>query len=178
MKPAKTCEKFKRTMGEWRERLGRVSEADFVRAPAEGAWSLGRICHHLSFAHTMLMEGAAACAGDGAQARGGSAMAAIMCWVGSFPPTRFKIPPDISEHLSKMGNPDELSKSDALAALDEMERTMNELCDKVAAAPKSQRVEHFAAGWLTAAQWYQVAEMHLRHHLRQLKRTERALASA
>ena len=41
-------------------------------------------------------------------------------------------------------------------------------------APKSRRFKH-AAARLNAAQWYQIAEMHLRHHLRQLTRAERAL---
>ena len=45
----------------------------------------------------------------------------------------------------------------------------------IAAADPKLRKRHPVAGFLNAQQWYAFSEMHMRHHLRQLKRIEKQL---
>jgi len=42
--------------------------------------------------------------------------------------------------------------------------------ETVRSAPKDARRKHWAGGWFSARQWYQSVEMHMRHHMRQMKR--------
>ncbi len=167
--------KFDRTVAQWRERLGAISEADFGRAPANGGWNTGQVCHHISMASAKLLGGARACAENTGEERGFSFLPALITAIGSFPPAKIKVPSDLPEDWQHLGHPDPTSKAVALKMLDGMEQEMRELCEPVDRASTTLRRKHPAGGWPHARQWYQFAEMHLRHHLRQLGRLEKEL---
>ena len=48
--------------------------------------------------------------------------------------------------------------------------------EKLAGDPLSGKVKHPGLGYFDAAQWYQFADIHIRHHLRQLPRMEEKLS--
>jgi hypothetical protein len=171
MKPDKTLRKFEQTLGAWRERLGPRSDEDFAKPPADGGWTIGQVCNHISAASDMMLRGAEACAQGAGEKKGFSPMPAFMTFIGSFPPGRFKVPPALKE----LANPSPISKAQAIERLDAIENKVRALQESVAAAPKDIKSKHPAAGWLNASQWYQITEMHMRHHLRQLGRIEKSL---
>ncbi|MHC4493171.1 MAG: DUF1569 domain-containing protein, partial [Planctomycetota bacterium] len=87
-----------------------------------------------------------------------------------FPPFRLKVPSNLPDHLKRASDPDSPPKAEALERFATVARRTRDLCDAVAAAPRGLRSKHPAVGWVNARQWYQLSEMHMRHHLRQLRR--------
>ena len=173
MKADRVQRKFESTLATWRARLGPRPEADFGRRPAGGGWCLGQVCDHLKSASDLLLGEAEKCARGEGERKGAQVMPAMITLFGSLPPGRFKVPD--KPELRKLAEPRELTKDAALECLGAMGKRVTELRDPGAAAPRNLRRRHPAAGWMNAVQFYQVAEMHLRHHLRQLARIERAL---
>ena len=163
--------KTEKTYAVWREVLEGRGEQDYGRAPAAGGWTLGQLCDHVTLVSSAFLDAVEALTRGEGEERRGSFLAAAMCAVGSFPPFRLKVPPNLPDEVKRAADPDPLPRADALERFDAVARRTRELCDAVAAAPRRLRSEHPAAGWVNARQWYQLSEMHMRHHLRQLKRT-------
>ena len=167
--------KFERTVVAWRDRLGAIPEEVFAKQPADNGWSAGQICHHLSMASERLLAGARACTQSDGEQRGFSFLPALITSMGTFPPAKIKVPDNLPEDWKPLASPEPTAKSTALEMLAVMEREMRELREPVDTASPKLRREHPAGGWMHARQWYQIAEMHLRHHLRQLGRLEKEL---
>jgi len=162
--------KTEKTCALWREDLESRDEQDYGRAPPAGGWTLGQLCDHVTLASNTFLDAVEALTRGEGEERRGSLLAAVMCGVGSFPPFRLKVPPNLPDEIKRAANPDSLPGTDALERFAAIARRTRDLCDTVAATPRRLRSEHPVAGWVNARQWYQLSEMHMRHHLRQLKR--------
>lgn len=172
MDPRKVLAKAEETHARWREALQGRDEGDFERTPAGGGWSLGQVSDHVTLVSSAFLDAVEALARGEGEERGGSFRAALVCGVfRSFPPLRLKVPPNLPDEVKRAATPDSLSRAEALERFETVARRARELCDRVAAAPPRLRLEHPVLGWANARQWYQLSEMHMRHHLRQLKRT-------
>jgi len=168
----KVLAKTERTYALWREDLESRDGEDFGRAPAAGGWSLGQISDHVTLVSSAFLEAAEALTRGEGEERGGGFLAAVMCGVfRSFPPFRLKVPPNLPDEVMRAADPDSLPKAEALERFAAVLRRTRDLCGAVAAAPRRLRLEHPVLGWVNARQWYQLSEMHMRHHLRQLRRT-------
>jgi hypothetical protein len=171
MDPRKVLDKTEKTYAIWRNATESRDEQDFARAPDDGGWSLGQLCDHVSLVSSAFLDAAKALARGEGEERGGSFLAAVMCGVfRSFPPVRLKVPTNLPDEVKRAAAPDSLAKADALERLATVMQRTRILCDAVAAAPRGLRSEHPVLGWINARQWYQLSEMHMRHHLRQLRR--------
>ncbi|MHC4931015.1 MAG: DinB family protein [Planctomycetota bacterium] len=166
---------FEKTHATWRAALERGDEESYGAEQGAGGWTLGQICDHVAGTSQAFLDGAELLARGEGEERGGGMFAFLMCEViNGFPPFRFKVPPNLPASYARVAAPESISKAEALERLDAVARRTREMCDAVAAAPKNFRSKHPAAGWLNARQWYQMSEMHMRHHLRQLRRIEKA----
>jgi len=168
--------KLEKTCGQWQAALEGHDEGCFTKAAKPGAWTLGQVCDHVTRASRIFLDSAQAlCAGVG-ETHSGSLFTGLTFGVfRSLPPLRFRVPADLPEEFAKLEAPDPMTRAAAqerFAAI--LDRTRG-LCEGVNAAPRSLRSNHPAAGWLNALQWYQLSEMHMRHHLRQLRRLEKTL---
>jgi len=170
MSPDKILRKFETTYRTWLARLEPLDDEAFEREPDDGGWSVGRICHHIGSVSDMLLENADLCAkGDGVDKRF-QFLPAMLSTVGSLPPARIKVP-DLPAELRHLSCPEPMTKAGGIARLEAVAERMRSLSAAVAAASPRVRREHPAGGWLNARHWYHMTEMHLRHHLRQLRRT-------
>jgi len=171
----RTLRKHAATYSEWKKTLEGTDGDVFGRDPGERAWKLGEVCDHvLETSRAFLDQAEALARGARGEERRGGVFAAIMSTVGTLPPMRVKVP-TLPPELSRIAQPEGLGKEEALrgfAALDERTRA---LAPEVAAAPRRLRAKHPVLGWFNAAGWFQLSEMHLRHHLRQLRRMRKAL---
>lgn len=57
----------------------------------------------------------------------------------------------------------------------ELKRQANALCERIKSANAGGKTEHPGLGWFGAADWYRFAEMHLRHHFRQMERIDKSI---
>lgn len=170
MKPEKTLRKLDRTVAVWRSRLEPLDEDAFARRPEGGGWTVGQICHHLGTVAELLLGNAEQCAAGDGRDMGFQWFPGIMAFIGSIPPTRIKVP-DLPEDLRQVSQPDQITRADALASIDGMVERMRSMRSAVEASSPRCRRKHPAGTWMNSVQWFQLNEMHLRHHLRQLART-------
>jgi len=170
MKAEKILQKFETTYQNWRSKLESFDDAAFQRPPENGGWSAGQVCCHVSDVSDSMLANLEQCAQGDAEDRGFSFLPAMITAVGSLPPAKIKVPTGLPPEYQHFAKPQPMAKADALARLDGIAARMRELRPKVEGASKRMRRKHPAGGWLHAQQWYQMNEMHLRHHLRQLGR--------
>ena len=169
MDPKKLLAKLETTAATWRTALEGHGDDAFAR-DRQGRWTLGQICDHVVNTSDTFLNGAEALTRGEGEEHGGSAFAWVMTRIGSFPPFRFKVPPNLPPAFQRLASPQSITKAEALDRFDTVLQRTRSLCDAVASAPTGLRSKHPAAGWVNAAQWYQLSEMHMRHHLRQLRR--------
>jgi hypothetical protein len=165
-----------RTCGLWDDALGHIEPDAFAQQTGASDWTLGQVCDHVLTISELFLDGAEALARNRGETRPGSLFGKFICLLGSFPPVRIKPPTDLPIEFRCAAKPDSIRKDVALARFDAVTRRTQELHDAVEASPRALRSQHPAAGWINAQQWYQLSEMHMRHHLRQLRRIEKALA--
>lgn len=171
----KVLAKIEKTEAAWNEALQRRTEDCFAKPRGDGEWTLGQACDHVTAVSMGFLDAAEALTrGEGEERRAGL-MTTMMVGMGSLPPARFKVPPNLPPEFAKFAHPDPLTKAEALERFATVADRHKSLYEAVAAAPPRLRSKHPAAGWVNAAQWYKLSEMHMRHHLRQLRRIEKEL---
>jgi len=91
--------------------------------------------------------------------------------MGGLPPMRIRVPVEkLPPELHIFAKPEQRSKPEGLARLAGVVEQMRTLAGVVDGSTKTCRRHHPASGWLNALQWFQMTEMHMRHHLRQVDR--------
>lgn len=173
MEPRKVFRRFDDSLRSWRERLERFTDEQFEARPAPRVWTPGQVYHHVATVTDLLVGEALACARGEGERRWGL-LPTLFCWWGSFPPVRIRLK-DVPDEFSGAVDPVQIDRVRAALELTRMEETMRSALDSVEQAPRGIRRRHFAVGWFDAPQWYQLAEMHLRHHERQMRRIEKAV---
>ena len=156
--------------------IEQFDEQFFQRKPEKGGWSLAQIMDHIAATTERCVSNALLCA-EGKGERGKSGVGpAIFSMMGSFPPIKItvrKIPPG----LNALYEPRQIKKGEAIDSLNRSIDRMQMALPIVQRASRSVRLKHWAGGWFNATQWLHSAEMHAKHHLRQVKRTLKQLES-
>lgn len=169
MKPGTSLAKFETSHAEWVSVVSSLSPYAVVRRPPNGGWTIGQVCDHVGVVAETLLGQAERCANGEGERRSTSWMAKLLFAYGSFPPIRIKLPELPAEHRA-IGQPEELDRDEALARLDRVAQRMRDLVEPVARSDPGAKLPHPAEFWLNAETFYQCNEMHVRHHLRQLRR--------
>lgn len=171
MHPNDVLAKYERTHAAWVARLAALPEDAFDRAPPAGAggWTIGQVGDHLGRVADLLLGGAETCAQGEGERRGFQFGPWFMCAMGSFPPIKIR-PKKVDAEMQALLEPESFTKDQFVARLEQDIERARGLVDAVAAADPAIRGTHPVGVRPNARQWYQMAEMHLRHHLRQLDR--------
>jgi len=168
--------KFERTYATWREVIERTDAECFAKDLGAGQWTLGQACDHVTGVSLAFLEKAQAMANGEGEVHSGGLMPLIAFeWIGSLPPVRFKVPENLPPEYAHFARPESIDKGETIRRFEQVAEQQRALCQPVAATNPKMRMKHPAAGWLTAKQWYRGSEMHMRHHLRQLRRIEQKL---
>lgn len=164
---------FETTAAIWKEWLGKYGEDEFVRIPDDGGWSIGQVYYHLVHGTRQyhFRQIAQCLEGRGTVIAGGKKFPGrVMFALGSFLPVRVTVPP--SEAYTPKQPAGIASMKAGLEALCD---GMRETAPLIRNAAPDMKAAHRVLGFLNAAEWYQLVEMHFRHHLRQKKRIDRFL---
>jgi hypothetical protein len=167
---------FEKIANIWLDALNGYTEQQFALKPDAHSWSIGQVYYHLVKGTRAfhLQQIARCCEGkDVETGKGKSIPGKLTYLLGSFPPMKITVPPSES-YTPKQ--PD--SRESIRAELTALMATMREDEQKVAAAPEDQKTNHRGFGYLNAHEWYQLVEMHFRHHLRQKARIDAFLKTA
>ncbi|CAI6062448.1 DinB family protein [Cohnella sp. JJ-181] len=188
MNTKETLRKFEDTVNGYIQELEGFSLEQLLWKPAEDEWSLGQMHMHLILsAQFMQLRNAALCLAPnsdlGGSPTGKTEQGEKMFKEGSFPPERVQVPPS-----PQYTPPQPESKEQIVDGLRETVNRMKEIEPVVAAAfdrdaqdlsepgkgtayeLAHNTVAHPRLGGLNALEWFQLIEMHYRHHLLQKKR--------
>ena len=169
-----TYPKLEQVIEIYLEALNEYSEEQFQHKQNEDTWSIGQIYEHLlSSSYQLFFKKIDACLRQqhGSLEGEKNTDGVKMFSYGSFPPIKIKVPE------AWQGPPPVAKPKDSYpAALNQFLTDAYRKGEEVANDTAGYKTNHVVLGMLTAAEWYQLLEMHYRHHLRQKKELEHFLS--
>jgi hypothetical protein len=171
MSAEEILKKYEAHTQHWLENLNEYTEENFIRKPTANEWSISQVYSHIAEVTDKCVSNALLCAQNKGETGHAGIGPAIFSWMGSFPPVKMKIK-KIPEGMETIYQPKEIDKQEAKNMLEAVLEKMKSAMEKIKSADRNQRIEHWAGGWFNALQWFQSAEMHIRHHLRQKRRID------
>lgn len=163
----KSLTRFESVHHTWGSALRNYSLEQLLKKPSPTEWSLGQLYVHLIQSTLKFhLVHAGTCQASATNKGKRKNMKGIMTYhvLGSFPPIKITVP----------GSPEytPLQPASKEQLVQDLARTLGAMKafeGKVATGNAGGKVSHPAFAWLDAGEWYQMVEMHWRHHLRQKK---------
>lgn len=159
---------IKKICSVYRKKLESYPVADFQQTPDNGGWSYSEVYDHIFDASLLSLIPMEACiAGNGEKHKTVFAVKLIL-FFGMFPPAKkFKVPKRLESRVKKINH------EQAVQWIDRFLLQLEKDFPGVATADPALKTLHPRLGYLNASQWLRVIEIHLNHHLKQLKRIEK-----
>lgn len=158
----------KNTTAAYRKRLQEVQSEKFDLSPADGGWSYAEVYAHIFDLSILSLEAIDRCLSGDAKQRKTPFITRAILFFGAFPPAiKFKVPKQFESRVRK------ISIAEANQLINEFERQLQPYAEKVKTALPNQKTAHPRLGYLNAEQWLRFIEIHLNHHLKQLKRIDK-----
>lgn len=175
MNTAETLQQFEKIANHYLHELDNFSLEQLKRQPNEDQWSLGQMVQHLiNSALYMQLRNIELCMTQTADSIVSSEEmtreGAAVFEQGSFPPLRIHVPPS-PQYTPKQ--PDSIEQ--LIQGLNTVIQRMKEIEPMLGKASKQHKVSHPRFGALDANEWFQLIEMHYRHHLLQMVRLKQWL---
>lgn len=140
--------------------------------PAGGVWSICQMYDHLILVAFEYLENVEACAiTKEEQILGKTAFGENLFKNGGFPPIKIKLPDELNAPPNNSDCNEVL-----MSRLEQVEKKMRYWQWKVNQINPNYKVKHGGFGWLNAREWYDLVDMHFRHHLRQKSDLEDRIA--
>lgn len=137
----------------------------------QGVWSLGQMYSHVILVAFEYLGNVEACAAATEEQKLGKTEAGEHLYkLRGFPPIKIKLR-DVPGNTPSNSE----SKEDLMRGLDQVLQKMSEWEGKVNEINPNYKVKHDGFGWLNAREWYDLVDMHFRHHLRQKSELEQKL---
>lgn len=152
------------------QRLRNYTEEAIHFKPSAEAWSICQVTDHCLAVANEYLDAAEACETGESREDSKTPFGTELFERGGFPPIRITLPPDMNEPSNNS-----LSREELEVELVNLNRRMDEVEKGLAAIPETNRVKHGGFGWLNAAEWFALVDMHFRHHERQFVELEYSL---
>jgi len=150
-----------------------LEQNDFVQLcakPSPNSWSLGQVCIHLIDATNYYLEQLNICLSTNDHAMEEmSPHAKTMFHNNEFPDEVIEGP------TTNAGTPQPESKEELMRCLIKLREEINTTEILISPSPFRGKTKHPWLNYFNALEWFQFAEMHFRHHLRQKKRIDEFL---
>lgn len=152
----------------YRERLARVQPTKYHQTPADGGWSYSEVYAHIFDLSILSLEAIERCNSVEAKQRKTPFITRAILFLGAFPPAvKFKVPKQFESRVKK------IEMKDARALIDAFASKLVVSASFVEKTDKTRKTAHPRLGYLNAEQWLRFTEIHLKHHLKQLKRIDK-----
>lgn len=174
MKVSTSLARFNQVLDTWEQALGSYTDAEFLTKPDADAWSIGQVYMHLAGSTNYFhLKHVADCRASDDNANGSMTMPGRISFYvfGGFPPIKIKVPPS-----PEYTPPQPESVAAVREKLTALRPRMAEMAAKLLEKDnKSGKTKHPAFGYLNAYEWFEMIDMHWRHHLRQKRRLDKFL---
>lgn len=135
---------------------------------ADGVWSIGQMYDHVILVAMEYLDNVEACAALKEEQKLGKTVSGEHLYkIGGFPPIKIKLPDELNTPPSNSESIEELS-----SRLDQVNQRLRRWESRVDAINPNYKVKHGGFGWLNAREWFDLVDMHFRHHLRQKSELE------
>jgi hypothetical protein len=149
--------------------LPEISEEQFQCTPPAGGWSYSEVYSHIFDMSILSLKEVENCIKGNGKVKPTAFIVKAILFFGSFPPkAKYKVPQLL------LGRERKINK---IAAADFIERFLEQLhlvYSKLHLADPAIKTRHPRLGYLNAEQWFRFTEIHLKHHLKQLRRIEKS----
>jgi len=159
---------LKKINAAYTERLHMISETQFQVTPPPGGWSYSEVYCHIFDASLLSLVPVEKCiAGKGEQKRTWL-ITKIILFAGRLPGTKYKMPKTLEPRVRK------ITKEEASFLIKEFTTKLSDDFNGMGQADPAVKNQHPNLGYLNASEWLRFIEIHLNHHLKQLKRIEKS----
>ncbi|QRG68658.1 DinB family protein [Brevibacillus choshinensis] len=167
MNTKELLQRFEESTARYIEELSRFTMEELRRQPSPSEWSIGQMYVHLyQSALYMQLANIAKCqSGSDVTTGEKSEIGRDVFAKGELPPIRVQVPPS-PEYTPAQPE----SKEQILEGLNAVVARVQEVEPQLQAISPEHKIAHPAFGLCNAQEWFQLIEMHYRHHFRQLDR--------
>lgn len=149
--------------------LQRIPEGQFQTTPPIGGWSYSEVYSHIFDASILSLEEVKNCVRGEGKIKSTAFVVKVILFFGSFPPAaRYKVPKILLDREKK------IDKAAAAAFIEKFTKLLDSTYPGINTADPALKTRHPRLGYLNAEQWFRFTEIHLKHHLKQLKRIEKS----
>mgnify|MGYP003945323089 CR=1 FL=1 len=153
----------------YRTKLSTIDDAQFQMTPPIGGWSYSEVYSHIFDASYLSVQAMENCL-DGKGKRHSTAFPVkVILFLGFLPPwKKIKVPKIMESRVKK------ITKMEAEEMIRRFSQKLEPNYKRMAMARKDIKVPHPRLGYMNARQWLRFIEIHLKHHIKQLKRIEKS----
>ena len=154
--------------------LGGYTERELRYQVAEDVWSVGQMYDHIIVVAAEYADEIERClASSEMQPLGKTEFGERLFQMGGFPPVKIRLPDEMNQPPNNTDDRATLERR-----IDDLITRLKRLEPPARSANPQLKSRHGGFGWLNAEEWYELIEMHTRHHLRQQEDLERYLTEA
>ncbi len=145
------------------------TEAQFQLTPPIGGWSYSEVYAHIFDASILSLQSMEKCLEGLGKNRPTAFAVKLILWMGILPPgVKYKVPPVLADRVKV------ISRAEADELMSKFKMQLDEDYKKMSRARIDLKTTHPVMGFLNARQWLRFIEIHLKHHLKQLKRIDKS----
>ena len=161
-------ENFNHTIDGWISELQSYNLGKLLMKPTPESWSLGQLYNHLIDQTKYYFEQIEDCLNQNENSTENmKENAKFMFSKNSFPDERIKGDPAFTEKVQQPASLPEL-----LEKMKQLKLEINRIGNKILENSSTGKTRHPGLGYFNAREWFQFAEMHLRHHWKQKERID------
>jgi hypothetical protein len=149
--------------------LKALTAAQFQQTPPIGGWSYSEVYAHIFDSSNLSLQAMEKCLEGLGKDRPTNFSAKLILFMGMLPPgIKYKVPKVLAERVKV------ISISEAEELIQQFKEQLDKDYKKMSRARIDLKTAHPVLGFLNAKQWLRFIEIHLKHHLKQLKRIEKS----
>lgn len=147
----------------YKNELDKYTPEKLHRIPKEGIWSIGQMYDHIILVAHEYLDSMEACAVLNKEQPLGKTRSGVQLFKDhGFPPIKIRLPDEMNAPPNNTDSKEKLAER-MECVIERLEQWESE----VDSVNPNFKMQHGGFGWLNAKEWYDLVEMHSRHHLRQ-----------
>jgi len=169
MRTSKVIQSIDKVVDAYEAKLASVDGAEFTQTPPIGGWSYSEVYSHIFDSSLLSLQALQKCLNGDGQLEKTHFSAKAILFFGMLPPgKRYKVPKRLAERVKK------IDFETAEQFIDDFGLQLAKITPQLGKLNFKVKVAHPRLGFLNAKQWLRFIEIHLKHHLKQVKRIEKS----
>lgn len=170
MQPSSPYKNLIQALDLYQSKVMHYSPETYMKSPGNGKWSLGQVYSHIITANQLTVRGMYKCLRGEARhtTEKPRISARMILLLGFIPPLNLQVPRIVEEATPQ------LSREEAFESLKKLKDDLHSIMN-APEWPVDLKFKHPFLGPMNIKEWMRFMQIHTRHHLRQITRTEKAL---